>query len=799
SLRKTKLILQSMEKKQKQVTYYALDLDQFELEKSLSSLGGQFQHVQLFGLLGTYEQGIPWLSQQYTSRNTPKMVLWLGSSIGNQSRRESAVFLRKLQRTCLQPGDLFVIGFDRRNDASIISKAYHDSEGVTEQFIMNGLNHINTILGQSLFNLDDFEYYSIYQEHQGRHVAHYRAKKDMQLVYQRKNNNSNINENINKKRRVLDDNNNNDTTIRIFIEKGELIHVEHSYKYDDKDISHILNTSELNMVEKWQDSKHLYQLVLAECRPFHFERDNQHTIQTLFPQEEKKNQHQHQDELLGCTVCDTDILMNQQQQIMEQKSSSMASDSLINIIGNKHWPSSVPTLHEWEQLWASWDMVTRQMLNHDTMLFERPIALRHPFIFYLGHIPAFLDIMITRHQTDREVLDNHHGKSGDNKKVTSQFTEPSVFTEIFERGIDPDMDDPTQCNPHSDVPVNDQDWPSVNSILLYQQSVRLRLRKILLFWEAESYQHATNWLIPSRQRDARVVWMCFEHEAMHLETLLYMLLQSPNIHCPPVAPPSWYLTLHEQQKEKYEEIEEIKSLVLSKAPMIPFSEGMVDIGHDDYLNMDGKLQDINEFGWDNEHPKRSHSVSAFEIQSRPITNGEYWVFWNNIQDEREKETFLPASWKLDNVKTIALHWPVQVSYQQAVKYTSSLNDNTLRIPTEEEWIHFRHTIEATIPMKDQDKSSLNNEIGLKGRDIPNVGFASWTPTSLNNEQIHTVGDVWEWTRFTASELYPGYSADFFDDKHHIVLGGSWATHPRISERSTAYPYVFSGFRLCRSL
>jgi len=93
----------------------------------------------------------------------------------------------------------------------------------------------------------------------------------------------------------------------------------------------------------------------------------------------------------------------------------------------------------------------------------------------------------------------------------------------------------------------------------------------------------------------------------------------------------------------------------------------------------------------------------------------------------------------------------------------------------------------------------------------NIGFENWSPTDVSNERVHSLGDVWEWTStvwdkhegFEASQIYPGYSADFFDGKHHVVLGGSWATHPRIAERRSfrnwyqaGYPYVFSGFRLC---
>lgn len=77
-----------------------------------------------------------------------------------------------------------------------------------------------------------------------------------------------------------------------------------------------------------------------------------------------------------------------------------------------------------------------------------------------------------------------------------------------------------------------------------------------------------------------------------------------------------------------------------------------------------------------------------------------------------------------------------------------------------------------------------------------------------------MGGVWEWTSsilrrhegFEPMSLYPLYTADFFDEKHNIVLGGSWATHPRIAGRASFvnwyqrnYPYAWVGARLVRDI
>lgn len=56
----------------------------------------------------------------------------------------------------------------------------------------------------------------------------------------------------------------------------------------------------------------------------------------------------------------------------------------------------------------------------------RPLELRQPFIFYLGHLPAFTDARLAR-------------------VLQQQLTDPVQYADMFARGIDPDLDDPTQC------------------------------------------------------------------------------------------------------------------------------------------------------------------------------------------------------------------------------------------------------------------------------------------------------------------------------------------------------------------
>lgn len=151
----------------------------------------------------------------------------------------------------------------------------------------------------------------------------------------------------------------------------------------------------------------------------------------------------------------------------------------------KYAAQAVPSLDEFRQLWSAWDLVTRHMISEEDLL-SRPIDLRNCCLFYLGHIPTFLDIHLTRA--------TGHGP-----------TEPCQYHTIFERGIDPDVDDPEHCHAHSEIP---DAWPPVSEILTYQDKVRSRVKALL----AQEQGVLT-------KKIQRALWLGFEHEGMSTWTV----------------------------------------------------------------------------------------------------------------------------------------------------------------------------------------------------------------------------------------------------------------------------------------
>lgn len=239
---------------------------------------------------------------------------------------------------------------------------------------------------------------------------------------------------------------------------------------------------------------------------------------------------------------------------------------------------------------------------------------------------------------------------------------------MFERGIDPDVDNPDHCHEHSAIP---DEWPAVETLVEYQRQVRIRARSIY-----------HNGKIKDR-KVAEALWISFEHEAMHLETFLYMLLQSNSTIPPPLVARPDFKELASNPAEK---------AVPNKWFEIP--EQTVEIG----LDEPGSDEiPSTSFGWDNEKPRRTAYVPSFVAKARPVTNGEYVKYL----EEGNTEQF-PASWikkSSENgsqdtvtkyaVRTVfgpvplewALDWPVAASYEELNGYAKWMK---CRIPTFEE-------------------------------------------------------------------------------------------------------------------
>lgn len=136
--------------------------------------------------------------------------------------------------------------------------------------------------------------------------------------------------------------------------------------------------------------------------------------------------------------------------------------------------------------------------------------------------------------------------------------------------------------------------------------------------------------------------MTLEHEAMHAETLLYMLIQRAGTSGESTIPPHGFVT---PPWASLSDSWKLTPPTVSQTVIL--GPDTVILGHDDVESDDDSATDIksHEFGWDNESPKREVQVDPFRIEWRPVTNGQFYQFFCG---EGKNLVEFPASWVEDD-------------------------------------------------------------------------------------------------------------------------------------------------------
>ena len=155
-------LMKALTKQQAVFNYLPIDISGAVLDLINTTLPALLPGMPVIPLHGEYFHMLSKASKHSSNR---KVVLCLGSNIGNMSMEESHAFCQALRRH-LDPGDLVIMGFDLAKNPNVIRMAYNDREGITRLFNLNLLTRINQEL-EGNFNLDDFEHYCSYEPETG--------------------------------------------------------------------------------------------------------------------------------------------------------------------------------------------------------------------------------------------------------------------------------------------------------------------------------------------------------------------------------------------------------------------------------------------------------------------------------------------------------------------------------------------------------------------------------------------------------------------------------------------------------
>jgi L-histidine N-alpha-methyltransferase len=153
------------------VEYRPIDISGAALDACAKSLAGM-RGVSIEPIEATYLDGIGAAMANRRPRRHA-LLLFLGSTIGNFSRSEATLFLRRVRRT-MQPGDHLLLGADLVKPREKLIGAYDDPIGVTAAFNRNILARINRELDGE-FNLAAFAHEARYNERLARIEMHLRS------------------------------------------------------------------------------------------------------------------------------------------------------------------------------------------------------------------------------------------------------------------------------------------------------------------------------------------------------------------------------------------------------------------------------------------------------------------------------------------------------------------------------------------------------------------------------------------------------------------------------------------------
>lgn len=222
---KTRYLINALFSRQNFLTYIPVEISQTIIESTAKQLLENYPNLKIEAYIGDYFDVLKTLNLDSSTR---KLVLFLGSSIGNHSVEESTKLLKSI-RAILSVGDALLLGADLKKPINVLEPAYDDSLGVTGAFNLNVLSHINRELGAN-FIIRSFKHVAFYNFDYGRVEMHLESQKEQSVFIK-------------------------DLNLEVQFSEGETIHTENSYKYDIEALSDLARRTGFELENTWYDEQ----------------------------------------------------------------------------------------------------------------------------------------------------------------------------------------------------------------------------------------------------------------------------------------------------------------------------------------------------------------------------------------------------------------------------------------------------------------------------------------------------------------------------------------------------------------
>lgn len=236
SAQKTRLVLAAAIAAHGAALYLPVDVSPSALASAKARLEAELPEIRVLPFVGRHEQAVEAIARLGPRR----LVLFIGSSIGNFEDEDAVKLLRAVRRG-LEPGDALLLGTDLKKSPKRLVPAYDDARGVTAAFNKNVLRRINRELDAD-FQLERFRHVALWNEVASRVEMHLESRMEQEVCI-------------------------DGLGMTVRFAEGERIHTESSIKYDTPRVDTLLQRSGFAREKTFSDDASLFSVHLARAQP----------------------------------------------------------------------------------------------------------------------------------------------------------------------------------------------------------------------------------------------------------------------------------------------------------------------------------------------------------------------------------------------------------------------------------------------------------------------------------------------------------------------------------------------------
>ena len=429
------------------------------------------------------------------------------------------------------------------------------------------------------------------------------------------------------------------------------------------------------------------------------------------------------------------------------------------------------------------------LLSDDDAFLQQPEKLRHPLIFYFGHTATF-------------------------------FINKLILAKLIHRRIDAKIESTCAVGVDEmswdDLNAAHYEWPSVARLREYRDEVR---RTVDAFITNMPLSTPITW-----RSCAWPIIMGIEHERIHLETSSVLFRQLSLRY---LKPKSAMFALCNTARRNRSEV--------PSNSLVPIDGGHVSAA---------RPRDSALYGWDNEYGHHDVDVASFKAAAFLVSNAEFYefmldggysqrdwwtddgwkwraykdvthpVFWMPVDRDAVTGEIVYAYRSLNRETAMPWDWPVDVNYMEAkafCNWKAAKTGRNIRLPSEDEWRRLRDT-----HFPEKNGAGEVNDQPYWTRAPGNINLEHWSSAcpvdTFNFGGVYDViGNVWQHTEtpisgysgFEYHPLYDDFSVPTFDNRHNIIVGGSFFSTGNEATRHARYAfrrhfYQHAGFRYVES-